>query len=488
MNANKRTHREILIDIATRAMTERGLLPNFSPDVMAEISRLQEPPIDLASLQDLRSLMWCSIDNDDSRDLDQLSVAQGMPGGQVKILVGIADVSALVKEGMAINAHAEHNTTSVYTPAIIFPMLPEQLSTGLTSLNAGADRTAIIVEMVIDPDGSLSASNIYRAVVHNKAKLAYNSVAAWLDGNGPAPDELASVPGLEDNLRLQEQTAQVMGKFRYIHGALSLETRDANPVMDGDQMRSMEVEQKNRASEIIENFMVAANGVTARFLAAHHFASIRRVVEAPERWDRIVQLAQQHGTKLPDAPNSIALEQFLQKEKSADPQYFPDLSLAIIKLIGPGEYAAEPPGDQVPDHFGLAARDYAHSTAPNRRYPDLITQRLLKAALAGQSAPYTLNELQEIAKHCTIEEDEATKVERQVNKSAAALLLQSHIGERFDAIVTGASMKGTWVRLLQIPVEGKLVRGFKGVDVGDRLHVQLISVDVEQGFIDFKRI
>jgi VacB/RNase II family 3'-5' exoribonuclease len=483
-----RTHREILIAIATRAMTERGLLPDFSPEAQAEVSRLSEPPLNRSSLHDLRDLLWCSIDNDESRDLDQLSVAQTTPGGKMKILVAIADVDMLVKDGSAINAHAAHNTTSVYTPAKIFSMLPEKLSTDLTSLNAGVDRPAVIVEMVIGEDGSLQGSNVYQAVVRNQAKLAYRSVAAWLDNAGPAPDALAAVPGLADNLRMQDQAAQKMKKFRHLHGALSFETNEATPVMVGDKVLGMEVDTRNRASEMIENFMIVANGVTARFLSGHRFPSIRRVVEAPERWDRIVELARQHKVKLPDQPDSVALEQFLQKEKADDPQHFPDLSLAIIKLIGAGEYSAEPPSDRVPDHFGLAARDYAHSTAPNRRYPDLITQRLLKAVLAGQPAPYSLSELQEMAKHCTIEEDEANKVERQVIKSAAALLLQAHIGEQYDAIVTGASAKGTWVRLVDPLVEGKLVEGYQGVDVGDRLRVQLAAVDVEQGFIDFKRV
>jgi VacB/RNase II family 3'-5' exoribonuclease len=488
MHANERSHREVLSEIARRAMMERGLLPDFSPEAIAEVNRLQEPALNQPSLHDLRDLLWCSIDNDGSRDLDQLSVAETMADGLVKIFVAIADVDALVKDGMAINAHAAHNTTSVYTPAIIFPMLPEKLSTDLTSLNADVDRPAIIVEMIIAPDGSLKDADVYQAVVRNQAKLAYHSVAAWLDGTAPAPEALASVTGLEHNLRLQDMAAQKMKNFRQLHGALSFETSGFTPVMDGNTMHGMEEDKKNRASDMVENFMIVANGVTARFLAARHYPSIRRVVDAPERWDRIVELAQQHGVKLPEMPDSVALEQFLQKEKANDPQHFPNLSLAIIKLIGPGEYAAESPDDEVPDHFGLAARDYAHSTAPNRRYPDLITQRLIKAALAGKPSPYSLDKLKEMAKYCTIEEDAANKVERQVNKSAAALLFQSRIGEQFEAIVTGASVKGTWVRLLKIPVEGKLVEGYKGADVGDRLHVQLVSVEVEQGFIDFKRV
>jgi VacB/RNase II family 3'-5' exoribonuclease len=488
MNRSEPSHREILVEIATRAMTERGLWPTFSPEALTELDHLHQPapvPANQPALRDMRDLLWCSIDNDDSRDLDQLSAAQALPGGQVKILVAIADVAALVKEGTAINAHAAHNTTSVYTPAVIFSMLPEKLSTDLTSLNAGVDRLAIVIEMIIAPDGSLQGSDVCSALVRNQARLAYQRVADWLEGSGPPQ---STVPGLGESLRLQERVAQEMKKYRCQQGALSFETVDAAPVMAGDAVGGIGAGKKNRASDMIENFMIVANGVTARFLAEHGFPSIRRVVQAPARWDRIVEIAQQHGETLPGMPDSIALEQFLQKQKARAPQQFHELSLTIIKLIGAGEYAAEPPGDTVPDHFGLAARDYTHSTAPNRRYPDLITQRMIQAALAGRPAPYPLNELQALAKHCTLEEDEAGKVERQVHKSAAALLLRSRIGERFDAVVTGASAKGTWVRLAQVPVEGKLMQGFQGVDVGDRLQVVLISVDVEQGFIDFRKV
>ena len=436
---------------------------------------------------DLRDLLWASIDNDDSRDLDQLTVAETLPEDKVKIRVAVADVDALVKDGSAIDEHARHNTTSVYTAAEIFPMLPEKLSTDLTSLNFDEERLAVVVEMEIAADGSLLGSDIYRARVRNHAKLAYNSVAAWLDEKGPVPEGLAAVNGLDANLRVQDRIAQSLKNLRHVHGALSLETIEAKPIFDGDQIRDLEVETKNRAKELIEDFMIAANGVTARYLAARQFPSIRRVVRTPKRWGRIVELAQEHGFKLPDDPDSKALDEFLVQQKAGDPVRFPDLSLTVIKLLGAGEYMAELPGDTAPGHFGLAVQDYAHSTAPNRRYPDLTTQRLLKAAIAGQAAPYSYAELDVLARHFTEEEDAANKVERQVGKSAAALLLESRIGEQFDAIVTGASEKGTWARLLSIPVEGKVVHGFQGVDVGDRIHVQLIAVDVEQGYIDFAK-
>jgi len=495
MHANNQNHRAILKSIAHRVMIERGLLPDFSTEALAELGRLQVPVVtedksveDPLGIRDMRNLLWASIDNDDSRDLDQLTVAEAMPAGRVKILVAIADVDSSVKNGSAIDQHARNNTTSVYTAAEIFPMLPEKVSTDITSLNFNQDRLAIVVEMIVGADGSLEDSKIYRAWVHNYAKLAYNSVAAWLENNGAIPEAIVPVKGLAENLQLQDRVAQSMKDFRHIHGALSLETIEAKPVFDGDQIRALEIEEKNRAKEIIEDFMIAANGVTARYLSAGKFPSIRRVVRIPKRWDRIVEIAGEYKFRLPEIPDSKALEEFLVREKAADPLRFPDLSLAVIKLLGSGEYIAELPDGNVPGHFGLAVKDYAHSTAPNRRYSDLLTQRLLKAALDGKPVPYNKDELDVLAAHCTEAEDAATKVERQVGKSAAALLLESRIGEQFDSIVTGASEKGTWVRLLTVPVEGKLVQGFEGMDIGERVRVQLTSVDVQQGFIDFKKV
>ena len=489
MNIDEKHHRAILQSIAHRAMLERGLLPDFSAEALAQLDTIQTPAsTDSELIRDQRDLLWASIDNDDSLDLDQLTVAEAMPGGKVKIMVAVADVDSLVKKGSAIDDHAHHNTTSVYTAARIFPMLPEKLSTDLTSLNLNEDRLSFVVEMEIDVDGSILNSEIYRALVRNHAKLAYNSVAAWLDGNGTIPESVSAIPGLAENLRVQDQAAQSMKKLRHVHGALSLETIEAKPVFDGDQIRALEIEEKNRAKELIEDFMIAANGVTARFLSAKNSPSIRRVVRTPKRWERIVEIASDHKFQLPELPDSKALEEFLVKQKAADSLRFPDLSLAVIKLMGAGEYIAELPEGNVPGHFGLAVKDYAHSTAPNRRYPDLLTQRLLKAASEAKPTPYRKDELDILATHCTEAEDAANKVERRVGKSAAALLLESRIGEQFDSIVTGASEKGTWVRILAVPVEGKLVQGFEGVDVGDRTRVQLISVDVEQGYIDFKKV
>jgi ribonuclease R len=488
MNTHDRRHREILNRVARKAMLGRGLQPDFSRDAITELGRMRHSSAETAGpLRDLTGLAWSSIDNDDSLDLDQLAVAQELPDDRVKVLVAVADVDSLVKKGSAIDEHARINTTSVYTAARIFPMLPERLSTDLTSLKFQEDRAALAVEMTVAPDGSLEDADIYRARVHNRAKLAYNGVSAWLEGKAAAPEGIDAVEGLAENLRLQDRTAQRMKRFRDSHGALNLETIEAKPVFEDDEVRALEVRRKSRANDIIEDFMIAANGVAARFLESKRYPSLHRVVRTPKRWERIVKIAAEHGYTLPADPDSKALDDFLLKRKAADPLRFPDLSLTVIKLLGSGEYVAEPPGGQAPGHFGLAVKDYAHSTAPNRRFPDLITQRLLKAALQNGRFPYGGGELEDLARHCTEAEDAVNKIERQVGKSAAALLLESRIGDSFDAFVTGASPKGTWVRLLEPPVEGKLVGGYEGLDVGDRIRVQLVSTDVERGFIDFQK-
>lgn len=474
--------------IAHRAMIERGLQPDFTPAALAETDALAAATRTDPSIRDLRNLLWCSIDNDDSRDLDQLTVAEPKADGSVTILVAVADVDALVRKGSAVDSHARTNTTSVYTAAEIFPMLPEKLSTDLTSLGEGQARLAIIIEMAVAADGSVAESDIYRAVVLNRAKLAYNGVAAWLEGTSPAPARLAAVPGLDEQLRIQDRVAQAMKGLRHRHGALSLETLETRAVFDGDVIADLRPDEKNRAKELIEDFMIAANGVTAKYLEEKGFPSLRRVLRSPERWERIVELAAGLGERLPSEPNAAALEEFLARRRQVDPARFPDVSLSVVKLLGSGEYVIETPGQGAEGHFGLAVRDYSHSTAPNRRFPDLITHRLLKAALAGRPAPYGLEELNGLAQHCTMQEDNAAKVERQVAKSAAALLLSSRIGERFDAIVTGASAKGTWVRISHPTVEGRVVRGFEGLDVGEQARVQLAHTDVERGFIDFVRV
>jgi exoribonuclease-2 len=481
------SHRSLLADIAWRAMKERGLEPAFPVAARAEVDRLVEAPQEGDEpVRDLRDRLWCSIDNDDSRDLDQLSVADPRRDGSVAILVAIADVDAVVRKGSAVDKHAGVNTTSVYTPAVVFPMLPERLSTDLTSLNQDEDRLAIVIEVVVRDGGDIAASDVYGARVRNKAKLAYNAVAAWLDGEGPLPPA-AAVSGMEAQLRIQDEVAQALHGVRVAQGALEFAALEVRSRFDGDRLTAIEPDRPNRAKQIIEEFMVAANGVVAKFLDAHDLPSLRRVVRTPKRWDRIVQLAAAAGERLPADPDSKALNAFLEVRRAADPERFPDLSLAVIKLLGSGEYAVDPPGAEAPGHFGLAVRDYAHSTAPNRRYPDLITQRLLKAALQKKPSPYSMPELEQLAAHCTDQEDNAEKVERQVRKSAAALLVESRIGQKFDAIVTGASSHGTFVRVAAPPMEGMLVEGHEGVDVGDKIRVRLAHVNVERGFIDFAR-
>ena len=479
----------LLERIARRVMTERGFLVDFSEAAINEVENI--PQVDWGEkspLKDLRHLLWASIDNDDSLDLDQLTVVETLPDQTVRILVAVADVDALVKKNSAIDEHARQNTTSVYTAGRIFPMLPEKLSTDLTSLNYQEDRPVIVIEAVISDGGEMQRSDIYRALVRNHAKLAYNSVAAWLEGKGPMPEAVAVVPGLAENLRIQDRVTQQLRGLRHEHGALDLQTLESRPVFAGDKIQDLRADTKNRAKEMIEDFMIAANNAAARFLHGKKVPSLRRMVRSPKRWDRIVEIAAQRHSQLPPSPDSRALSSFLAAQKTADPLRFPDLSLSVIKLLGPGEYVVEFPEETAPGHFGLAVKDYTHSTAPNRRFPDLTTQRILKAALDGSPMPYSRAELVELARHCTEKENDASKVERLVAKSAAAMLLSSRIGDQFDAMCTGAANKGTWVRIFDPPVEGRLVHGYEGVDVGNRIRVQLIRTDVEKGYIDFKKI
>lgn len=480
-----RKHEELLNEIAHQAMIDKGLDPTFNKDVRKQLDGIRGPAAaDDDSIRDLRHLGWCSIDNDDSRDLDQLTWAEEADG-DTRIFIAVADVDALVKKNTPIDRRARHNTTSVYTAAKVFPMLPEKLSTDLTSLNEGEDRVALVIELTIRDDGSVAHDEVYRGLVHNHAKLAYDRVASWLDGEEDEPEKLAGVPGLAESLRLQDRTADRMRDLRHENGALDLETIEARPVIRDGQVVDLRQARRNNARLLIEDFMIAANGATARFLAKRGFPSIRRVVRSPERWDRIEKIAEDVGERLPPEPDARALEEFLRRRKKADPMRFPDLSLSIVKAMGAGEYVVEEAGAKSVGHFGLAVKDYTHSTAPNRRYPDLITHRLVKAALAGEETPYDVDELAELAEHCTNQEDAANKVERQMRKAAAAYMLANRVGERFDGIVTGASSKGTWVRIFKPPIEGKVVRGSEGLDIGDRTKVKLLGVDVERGFIDF---
>jgi len=481
------THdRSDLVRISIHAMSERGLQPDFSPAVERQLAGItgagQEPGPDI---HDLTALLWSSIDNDDSRDLDQLTVSEVLPNGAVRLWVAIADVDTLVQRDTPIDQHASTNTTSVYTSARIFPMLPERLSTDLTSLNPHQDRLAIVTEIVFNADATLAGSTMYRAKVRNQAKLAYDAVSAWLIGETPLPTAAAAVPGMEEQLRTQDALAQRLRVRRHAEGALEFQTFQPRVTFDGERVTDIQLQEHNRARQLIEEVMIVTNTCTARYLAGKGRASLRRVVRSPERWLRIVGVAKEYGEVLPPEPDSRALEAFLIKRRKADPERFPDLSLIIVKLMGRGEYVLESPGGPPIGHFGLAVNDYTHSTAPNRRFPDLITSRLVKAALADQPSPYSSSELGALAEHCTRQEDAAQKVERQMRKSEAALLLESRIGQRFDAIVTGMAADGVWVRLFNPPAEGKLVGNALSLKVGDKARVQLVSANVERGFIDF---
>lgn len=488
IQTENRSHRSILRELAHRAMTERGLLPDFSPEVIHELEKLHAGLFHTGRERDLRKLLWCSIDNRDSRDLDQLSVAEALPGGFSRVLVAIADVDARVRKGSAIDSHARQNTTSVYTAAEVFPMLPEKLSTDITSLNPDCDRLALVVEMVVTTDGTLKESNVFPAWVRSRAKLDYNSVGDWIEGEGSLPEDIELVAGLEGNLKLQDEIAIRLKKSRMAEGALDFESRESLPVFDEDMITELRESRRNRARDIIEELMICANEVTANFLSNLGYPSFRRIVRDPKRWGRIREIASENDYDLPELPDSKALQMFMAAEKIKDRDDFADLSLSILKLLGPGEYSVGFPGESSSGHFGLAVRNYSHSTAPNRRYPDLVTHRLLKAAMAGGALPYAREELESLALHCTQRENDAKKVERQVSKSAAALVLQSRIGDHFDAMVTGSAEKATWVRIRQPHIEGRLVEGYEGVDVGRHIRVELVATDVERGYIDFKRI
>lgn len=478
-----------LTKIAKDTMIEKHLLADFSPDVEREVNHLTTSAKPTSPLvKDMRDKLWFSIDNDDSRDLDQLTYAEQLENQEFKIYIAVADVDSLVKKGSAVDRHAQHNTTSVYTPTKIFPMLPEKLSTDLTSLNEHQDRLAVVVEVQVKADGALGIYTLYSAYVNNHAKLAYNSVAAWLDGTGIMPERIARQADLEEQVRLQDHIAHLLKHYRHAQGALTLQTIEPHAIIENERVVDLNIMLKNRARDLIEDFMIAANTATARFLKSHQLPSLRRIVRIPKRWDRIVEIAQGFGEQLPPEPDAKALDLFLIKRRVLDPLHFPDLSLTIIKLLGNGEYIVEYPGDAPIGHFSLAVKDYTHSTAPNRRYPDLITQRLIKSALENQPSPYTPHELETLAYQCTLKEDEAEKVERKLQKSAAISLLSSKIHHVFDAVVTGSGTKGTWVRVLHPPVDGKLVQGAEHVDVGDQIQVQLVYVNIEKGFIDFVRI
>jgi exoribonuclease-2 len=479
-----------LTALARQEMMAEGFTPDFSPEAQRQLADIRAHPAQAVpdgTVRDLRSLLWSSIDNDTSRDLDQVELAERLPNGEIRIRIGIADVDSDVPKGSPIDAHAAANCTTVYTGVKNFPMLPDDLSTDLTSLNEHADRLAVVVELTVAADGSVQDGTAYRAVLRNAAQLAYSSVGPWLEGQAAAPAKAAASADLEAQLRLQDEAAQKLREQRHRLGALDLDRSETEAILSDGHVTGIKQRFRNRASQLIEDFMVAANGVIARLLRDHRISSIRRVVKTPERWDRIVELASRTGDSLPADPDSGALNAFLMKRRAADPVHYADLSLAVVKLMGPGEYVLERPGDTAVGHFALAVHDYTHSTAPNRRFADLVTQRLVKAALAGQPSPYGDAELDSVAHNCTLREDAERKVERAMSKRIAAVAMHSRIGEVFPAVVTGVTPKGTFVRALSPPVEGRLMRGEDGLDVGDQIHVKLLNTDPQRGFIDFGR-
>jgi exoribonuclease-2 len=477
-----------LVAAAHASMIEHGFQPDFPAGTQTELAAIEAQPALPAvdGLADLRGLLWSSIDNDTSKDLDQIEWAEQLPDGRIRVLIGVADVDARVSRGTVIDKHAQFETTSVYTGVSIFPMLPTELSEGITSLNENQDRAAIVVEYSVDSSGATSDEKAYRALVRNRAQLAYPGIGAWLDGKAAAPAKVAASSDLAAQLKLQDTAAQRMAGGRYQHGALEFETIETQPVLVTDDVIGIAPIVKNRATSVIEEFMVAANGVVARTFESAGLASIRRIVRVPKRWDRIVELAAQKGTTLPAEPDSKALNDFLIAQNQKDPDHFPDLSLAVIKLMGPGEYVLIKPNAPSPGHFGLAVRDYTHSTAPNRRFPDVVTQRVFKAWLTKSAAPYSEDDLNAIAQRCTEMEDAARKVEREMQKRIAAVVLHPHIGQTYQAIVTGATDHGTFVRILDPHAEGMVVRGGKGLDVGDRVTVKLVNTDPQRGYIDFE--
>jgi ribonuclease R len=477
-----------LESVARQALLSNGFSVDIDAAMRAQLAALK-PATATPDVRDLRALLWSSIDNTTSLDLDQIEYAELTTDNNIRLRIGIADVDVLVPRDSAIDKHARANATSVYTGMDVYPMLPEQLSTDLTSLKEGADRVILVIELTIAKDGSIKSHDVYRALATNHAKLAYETLGPWLEGRGDIPSIVQKTPGLEAQLWLQDRTASLLKYIRQQAGALEFDTVEATAVGKNGKVESLAVTRKNRARDLIEDFMIAANVAIAQYLAEQNRSAIRRVVRVPKRWSRIVDIAKTFGVTLPTDPDAKALSAFLGTRRAADPLRFPDLSLSVVKLLGPGEYVLDLPGpadDQ--GHFGLAAHDYAHATAPNRRFADLVTQRLVKAAIAKTAAPYSNDELAAIAKQCTEREDAANRVERIARKSAAAILLAPRIGSVFDALVTGVNKDGTYVRLLSPPAEGRVMRGEKGMDVGERVRVKLVSTDPARGFVDFEGV
>ena len=517
-------HGDPTIDLASIALEDlhkAGFHPEFSPDVAAQVQTLSvqlpqrtgtSAARDFRDLRDLRDLAWSSIDNDTSRDLDQIEVAERLPAG-IRVQVAIADVASAVAQNSPIDLHASAQTQTVYTAVRNFPMLPLELSTGLTSLNENEDRLAVLMSFTVAANGGLQEERVSRAQVRNRAQLAYSRVGPWLDNT--ASSQATSAPGtlrsdsaprdvstpnhgpqgpawpdtwLADQLRLQDQAAQALHAARVRAGALDFQRAEADPVVLDGRIAGLEEVVQNRAMHLIEDFMVAANGVMARALRHGGRSGLQRVVAVPQRWDRIVALAHDHGTTLSANPDPVALNTFLQQQRTGDADHYPDLALAVIKLLGPGEYVLMRPDDDPTGHFGLAARDYSHSTAPNRRFPDLVTQRLVHAMLDGAPPPYSDSELTSIASHCNQADTALRKIDRAMRKRVAAVAMSSHLGQVFNGVVTGASSKGVYVRVFDPPVEGRIIQGETGLDVGARVAVKLLHTDPLRAFIDFANV
>lgn len=472
---------------ARQAMEQNGFDPVVSREEREQVEHIAARDLikEADDAKDLRSLLWSSIDDATSRDLDQIEWAEQLDNGDIRVLVGIADVDAAIEQGSPIDVHAEQNTVTVYTESEIFPMIPEELSTDITSLNEGVDRLAVVADMIVKENGDVPESTFYRAIVHNHAKLAYEEVGDWFDNDGPVPDAIEGKKDLIEQLKLQRKAAERLYKYRQAKGALEFESIESQAVVENGQVKDIRSVRPNSARRLIENFMVAANVEMAEFLESKGVASIRRVVKVPARWEGIVKIASDYDEQLPPEPDQPALAKFLEKRRNADPERFPDLSLSIIKLIGSGSYVVERPGEDAGGHFGLAVRDYAHSTAPNRRYADIVVQRLVKAVVAGKSSPYTPEQLDTIAEHINVQEKAARKVERKMRKIVAAAVMKKRVGESFDAIVTGVSDAGTYARILRPPVDGRIVRGERGLNVGQKVDVKLLSANTSNGFIDF---
>lgn len=476
-----------LEEIAYQAMLDRGFYVDFSPQAMEEMSKLEASLPENIDACDMRDKLWCSIDNETSRDLDQLTYAERLSGGGYKAYIAVSDVVYFISRDSFIDRRAAHNTISVYTPAVTFPMLPLRLSTDLSSLNPHEDRLSIVFEATLSDDGELQKFDVYKALVNNHAKLSYNGVSSWLDDTTSMLPHIDSVPGMAEQLLLQDELADKLDRVRHQHGALTLELIATNVVLSNGVPVAIKKQMKNRARTMTENFMILANTISAQYADENQMFSLRRVVKTPQRWDKVVSIAKSRGVDLPNTPDVMALEQFLVSQKEKDPETFPDLSIAIVKLLGKGEYSVAVPGQQPSGHFALAVHDYSHATAPSRRFIDIVTHRLLIASLEKRPSPYTESELQTIASYCTQKENDAEKIERQMKKAAAAIVLASSVGKIFDAMVTGASEKGTWVRVAIYGIEGRLASGLCGVDVGDNISVELVSAEPEKGFIDFSK-